>query len=140
MMSGYSGGSDAADVTRLRRMVAEPTTTIYSDADLVACIERYPVPDPDDIYPDEAGWLPSFDLALAAAEIWGEKAAATAANFDFDADGASFTKSQQYQHALQQARYWQGKRLPGTWMVQTAVAPTESVVGNWNDPYSPQDY
>ena len=46
-------------------MVAEPTTTTYIDAMLVDAILRYPVPDPEDVYPDESGWIPSYDLALA---------------------------------------------------------------------------
>jgi hypothetical protein len=139
-MGGYTGGSGAQDVARLRRMVAEPTIATYADADLVAAIERYPVPDPDDFYPDEEGWYATYDLALAAAEIWAEKAGTVAANFDFQADGASFTKSQQYEHYNAQARKWRSLRVPGNWSVQTVpygtgFAPTESIVGNWNDPY-----
>ena len=122
-MSGYVGGSNVSDVARLRRMIAEPTTGSppgpYTDADLVAAIERYPVPDPEDVYPDEDGWIPSYDLAMAASEIWSEKAANVAANYDFSAGDESFSKSQQYTHALQQARYWQAKRIAGTWTVTT---------------------
>lgn len=138
-MGGYTGGSGPDDLLRLRRMVAEPTEATYTDALLVTAIERYPVPDPDDIYPDEAGWYPTYDLALAAAEIWSEKAGTVAANFDFEADGGNFSKSQQVQHYTGQARKWRSLRVPGNWTVQTVVAPTESIVGNWNDPYSAED-
>jgi hypothetical protein len=138
-MGAYTGGSGPDDVLRLRRMVAEPTIDTYTDALLVAAIERHPVPDPDDIYPDEEGWYPTYDLALAAAEIWSEKAATVAANFDFEADGGNFSKSQQYEHYAKQERKWRSLRVPGNWTVQTVVAPTESIVGNWNDPYSAQD-
>lgn len=116
-------------------MVAEPTPATYSDDVLVAAIKRYPVPDPEDVYPDEPGWIPSYDLAMAASEIWEEKGAALAANFDFNADGASFSKKQQYDHATGQARKWRSLRVPGNWTAQTVVAPAESIVGNWNNPY-----
>jgi len=136
-MASYTGGSGPDDVLRLRRMVAEPTEAIYTDAILTAAIERYPVPDPDDVYPDEYGWLPSYDLALAAAEIWAEKAGAVAANFDFQADGANFAKSQQYEHYNQQARKWRSLRVPGNYEVVTMPpSSTSTVIGNVNNPYS----
>ena len=135
-MSGYTGGTSATDLDRLRRMVAEPTTATYSDAMLVDAIERYPVPDPDDVWPDEAGWYPTYDLAMAAAEIWSEKATMVAANFDFSADGANFSKSQQYEHFLGQARRWRSLRVPGNYEVMTMPpANAGTVIGNWNDPY-----
>ena len=60
-----------------------------------------------------------------------------AANFSFDADGATFQKQQQYEHYLNQARLWQGRRVTGVWEAETIPygrihAPW---VGNWNDPY-----
>jgi hypothetical protein len=137
-MAGYVGGSEPADVARLRRMVAEPTPDTYSDADLAAAIERYPVPDIDGYWPDEVDWLPSYDLALAASEIWSEKAAAVAANFDFDADGAAFQKSQQVEQYERQARRWRSLRQPGGYTVET-VAPAGDIpvwLGNVNDPYA----
>ena len=137
-MGGYVGGSGPEDVARLRRMTAEPTTAVYSDAALQAAIERYPVADRDDIYPDEAGWLPSYDLAMAAAEVWAEKATVVAANFDFDADGASYKRSQQYEHYVKQARRWRSLRVPGNWTAVPAEPETDSVsvVGNVNNPYA----
>jgi hypothetical protein len=120
-MAGYVGGSAPVDVARLRRMTAEPQQTPYTDAMLVEAIERYPVPDLDDFWPDEAGWLPSYDLAMAAAEIWSEKATLLATNFDFDADGANFSRSQQYDHFMKQARHWRALRQPGNYTVITPI-------------------
>ena len=136
-MGGYVGGVGPDDLLRLRRMVAEPDDTGgYSDALLTASIERYPVPDPDDVYPDEDGWYPSYDLAMAASEIWSEKATMLAANFDFTADGATFSKSQQYEHYNQQARKWRAMRVPGNYTVMTMPpANAGTVIGNWNNPY-----
>ena len=67
-----------------------------------------------------------------------EKSAALAANFDFDADGAAFTKSQQVQHATQQARRWHSLRSPGFYVVVPAppsAALTTPWIGNVNNPY-----
>ena len=52
-MSGYAGGTSAADLARLRRMTAEPNTTTYSDVLLTDAIERYPVMDSDGNWPDD---------------------------------------------------------------------------------------
>jgi len=138
-VSGYVGGTSAADIARLRRMVAEPSTTTYSDVLLEDAITRHPVADPEDVYPDESGWIPSYDLALAAAEIWEEKAAALAANFDFEADGATFSKSQQTDHATAQARIWRSRRVAGNWTVMpeanSATRFGEPHIGNINNPY-----
>lgn len=43
------------------------------------------------------------NVYLAAADIWEEKAATIASQYDFSADGASLSRSQQYRHACQMA-------------------------------------
>ena len=45
-----------------------------------------------------------------------------AANFGFDADGATFQKQQQYEHYMNQARLWQGRRTTGVWEAETIPA------------------
>ena len=110
----------ADQVSRLRRMTAEPTATTYSDGDLEDAIERYPIMDRMGYAPyDDDGevnddWTPTYDLAAAAAEIWQEKAAAIAGNFDFSADGSSFNRSQAVQNAERQYRLWMSRRAIGT--------------------------
>lgn len=113
-------------IARLRRMVAEPDSTTYTDYDLKTVIARYPVTDDNgqEPYDGTTGarppapvvnpyWLPTYDLARAAAEVWDEKAAALAAKFDFSEDGQSFRQSQQHAHAVQQAVYWLKRRRVG---------------------------
>jgi hypothetical protein len=135
-MTGYVGGTGFDDIGRLRRMVAELTAATYSDGDLAAAIQRYPVIDAQGYYPPESAWTETFDLALAAAEVWGEKAANVAANFAFDADGASFQKQQQYEHYVAQARQWRSRRVAGAWEAETVrQTSTPSWIGNVNDPY-----
>ena len=83
--------ASAAQIAQLRRMVAEPATTTYSDAALQGYIEAYPLLDqrgePPYTYdyatpPAQVAnpeWIATYDLHAAAADVWEEKAATTAA-------------------------------------------------------------
>ena len=119
-------------------MTAEAGSATYTDADLIAAIERYPVADDDGTEPAATAWVPTYDLARAATEIWEEKAASVAANFAFDADGASFQKQQQHEQYMRQARLYNSRRVSGAWESETirdARRLAAPQVGNWNDPY-----
>jgi len=119
--------ASAEQIARLRRMVAEPTTATYTDDDLAAYIAAHPLMDANGrkqyvvqalgtTVPPTADplWVPTYDLNAAAAEVWGEKAAALAANFDVNADGASMALSQKYAHACERARYYRARRAMRT--------------------------
>jgi len=142
-MSGYTGGTAAADLTRLRRMVAEPGTAPYTDALLVDAIAAYPLPDVAGEWPlltsgsANTAWTGTFDLAAAAADIWSEKATSYVGNFDFTADGATFHKSQVYEQYSKEARRWRSRRTHGNHTVVSYPAPTlrDNFVFNINDPY-----
>lgn len=119
-------------VAQLRRMVDEPTETVYDDELITEFIERYPVTDErgvDPYYFVSAGstvpvkttntdWIETYDLNAAAADIWLEKAAAIYDEFDFTADGGSYTRSQKYLNAMNQASAFKSrsrvKSLPAT--------------------------
>jgi len=119
------------DVARLRRMVAEPTEENYSDEDLATCIERYPLIDPSGYDPDEDDWTPTYDLCAAAAEVWEEKASAVAGAFDFQADGASYSRSQIVAQYQRQAARYRARRAPRT--IRLVKRPREtgdSYIGN----------
>src|SRR4030067_87618 len=110
----------AANIADVRRMVAEPISTNYTDNDIRMIIEKYPCL-------DELGeepyyftgtipvktvneyWIPTYDLNRAAAEIWDNKAALLAGKFDFSADGGNYSRSQAYQQALGMAKYYRGR-------------------------------
>lgn len=98
--------ASAAMVSRLRLMVNEPTTVTYSDADLVARIEVYPLTDSNGVEPSAAGWVATYDLNQVASEVWMEKAGALAANYSFAADGASFQRGQLYDHAVAMSKQY----------------------------------
>lgn len=113
----------AEHIARLRRMVAEPDSTTYTNDDLRAVIARYPVDDDNGQSPTNGAtganppapyvnpsWIPTYDLARAASEVWGEKAAALACKVDVSEDGQSIKLSQKYDHAAAQAAYWHKRR------------------------------
>jgi len=113
----------AAQIARVRRMVAEPTEATYDDALITEYIERRLLVDERGAEPytwddstepptaeDNGNWIPTYDLNAAAADIWDEKAALVAADFDFSADGGSYTRSQKLEACQQQARYFRARR------------------------------
>lgn len=118
----------AAQIARLRRMVGEPdSSTTYTDDDLTTYIEEYPLIDERGEAPytwdtstepptedENDDWIATYDLNAAAADIWEEKAAGLAQDYDFKADGASFSRSQAYEQYLKQARYYRSRRAPRT--------------------------
>lgn len=140
--------AEPEQVRRLRRMIAEPTDTTYSDGDLIEYIERRPLTDALGNYPYVRGttfpvtevlndnWTPTYDLNAAAAEVWGEKASALASLFDYSADGASYTRKQQYDNAQAQQRYYAARRSART-IVQTPEAShsraTSFIVNGYED-------
>lgn len=106
--------ASADQIARVRRMIAEPTTTTYSDDALADYIEAYPVTDVAGVRPDGSGWVATYDLHAAAADLWEEKAAPLQPKFDFSADGGSFDRSQAYEAAMDQARYHAARRRPSS--------------------------
>ena len=112
----------AAQIAQLRRMVGEVNSSTYSDTVLAEYIERAPLIDSlgRDPYVVSAttppvmianvDWVATYDLNLAASEIFSEKASALAAQFDFSEDGQSFSRRQKYENAERQARIFRAKR------------------------------
>lgn len=115
----------ADQILQLRRLAAEPTPDTYDDVALAAYIEAYPLLDAEGEVPytwdtsssppaqvASAGWIPTYDLHAAVADIWEEKAGALTTAFDFGADGATYQRSQQNQMMMAQARYHRSRRSP----------------------------
>ena len=140
----------AAQIAQLRRWVAEPSTATYSDADLTTLVESFPVMDELGREPyawdysttpptldENDDWVATYDLRAAAAEVCEEKAAAVAARFDFAADGANFSRSQEYDHWMKQARYHAARRRPGT--IRQQVEPHRSALAGYPINYPEQD-
>lgn len=108
-------------------MTNEVTSVTYTDAEIEAFIEARPVQDMRGINPVKLdystnpptqginpNWIPTYDINAAAADIWEEKAAAIVCNFDFAADGASYSRDQVYQHYMHCAQKFRSKSRPGS--------------------------
>lgn len=55
----------------------------------------------------------SYDLAGAAAAAWRERMASKAGSYDFEADGARYTRSQWFKHCLAMAEHYERQRPAG---------------------------
>lgn len=118
--------ASAEQIARVRRMVNEPTAVTYADEDIQGYIESYPLEDARGEAPlvestttpgtleTNPDWTPTYDLNAAAADLWAEKAAVLAQDFDFKAEGAQFSRSQAYEQAMKQSRYFRSRRSPKT--------------------------
>ena len=117
----------AAQIARLRRMVNEPDSTTYDDDAITEYIERYPCVDERGEWAydwdtattppskdDNDDWIPTYDLNAAAADVWAEKATVVSVDFDFSADGGSYTRSQVHEAYMKQSRYYGARRTAGT--------------------------
>ena len=119
----------AAQAAQLRRMTNEVDDSAYSDTAIKTFIEKYPLIDGlgNDVYlgPADDGyeydelvvnpdWIATYDLNAAAADVWAEKAAKLAGNFDFSAGGQTFNRSQAYNMFMQQSRYYRSRRATTT--------------------------
>ena len=141
-MSGYAGGTAAADIARLRLYVAESGTATYTDNALGSVIARYPLPDAAGEWPYltsgsvNTAWVGTYDLANAAAEVWEAKAAAVAHQFDFTADGATYHTTQKVEQYGKQARRWKARRAPGNYamVVYPSVTVQDLWIGNLAEP------
>lgn len=129
----------AAQLATVRRMVAEPTISPYTDALVTAAIEKYPLLDERGQAPytfdtstepptkeDNDDWIDTYDLHAAAADIWEEKAAGWANKYDFKADGGDYSRSQAFEMCMKQARYHRSRRAPKTFRMFTWPKETYS--------------
>lgn len=112
----------AAQIAQVRRMTGEVGSATYTDADIQAYIEAHPLEDARGEGPwvestatpgtleANPDWTATYDLNAAAADIWEEKAAVPAGDYDFQADGGSYSRSQAYEQAMKQARHFRSRR------------------------------
>jgi hypothetical protein len=54
-------------------------------------------------------WELTIDIYAAAAEVWEEKGAHVALDFDFSGGDASFSRTSTHTHAMRQARYYRNR-------------------------------
>ena len=121
---------DAAMIGLLRRLIAEPTAAVYTDADLSAILTRYPLRDGAGAWPDDVTWAGAWDTNQAAADVWEEKAAAAAADFDFSADGGQYSRSQVQAQSLAMTRRFRARRAAAAVPLVVYPPPAGSVHEN----------
>lgn len=103
----------------VRRYIADPSKTEFTDEVIATVIEHYPLPDiygqeplilENGTYVANTLWVPTYDLHAAAADLWEEKGANAVNHVDYNADGASFSLSQKFEHIKRQAAYHRSRR------------------------------
>ena len=133
----------AAMISKLRRMVDEPTDTTYDDSSLSDYIEDYPLIDQLGNDPFEVDytttpptiseidhWIPTYDLHAAAVDIWVEKAAAVAEKYDFSADGGNYKQSQKYENYMKNARWHASRRAAKSATIEISPRPDKKEPSN----------
>ncbi len=132
----------AAEIAKARRMVNEPTDAVYGDDSIQDYIEEYPLVDengespriPSTTTPGEQmtnpDWTATYDLNAAASAIWVEKAGEPAQDYDFEADGGKYSRSQVFDHAMKMSRYFGSRRSLKTITSIPDVAKEQTVETN----------
>ena len=64
--------------------------------------------DDEGLAPLDSGYSPTYDLYRAASAVWAEKAAMVAEGYNITVEGASFNRSEVYDHYMQQAGRYAG--------------------------------
>ena len=88
-------------VSLLSDMTAATSRPTLAQARLEDLVDRFSMADRYGVAPKDDGWEPTWNLNAAAAEGWRLKAAAVAGDFNFSADGASYSKADVLAHCLE---------------------------------------
>lgn len=97
---------DAAYVARAKSLSEWESRPALTEAEVIAAVRAYPLPDLYHLTIAQDGWTQTWDLNAAVAELWGKKAGKVAGDFDFQADGSQFSKGDVIAHCLDmQATY-----------------------------------
>jgi hypothetical protein len=122
-------------------MVAEPTEATYTDEELESLIEAKALRDSDGNEPDDDDWTATYDLFAVASEVWMEKASAFAEEFDFTADGGSFSRSQKIEHCVKMSGLYKSRSAAFTLKVkQVPITTTYDDMAYKDEPHDPLYY
>ena len=91
---------------RLKAMVAADSVPVLSAEELTSLLSLSALADSTDLLPSDTDWTPTYDLNRGAAEGWRWKAAKLAGDYDFSADGATFSRSQARAHCVDMALHY----------------------------------
>lgn len=119
----------------VRRMVAEPDATTYTNEAIERLIKNNAVSDESGRTPENPAWDATYDLNATASDIWEEKAGAVADEIDFSADGGSFQRSQKFAMYMRQAARYRAKAVATSKTVAVDLLTKVNQLG-WQDiPY-----
>lgn len=79
---------------------------VLDDTILDSLVARFAIEDRLGLWPTDEGWSPTYALNAAAAEGWRMKAGMVAADFDFSADDASYSKGQVMAKMLEMEQHY----------------------------------
>ncbi len=96
-------------LVRLGRMTAASEDPALDAEELADLLALSAVADGEGLAPSDDTWTPTWDLNRGAAEGWRWKAAKAASRFDFQADGASYNRSQVVAHCERMAAQYRRK-------------------------------
>ena len=106
---------------RLKSMVAADSASVLSADELSSLLSSVALMDSAGRVPTDTDWVPTYDLNRAAVEGWRWKAAKLIGAYDFQADGASYSRSQMLAHCEKMAAQY-ARGLVGSVPVFSALA------------------
>lgn len=129
---------DAAQTARLAQMAGEAhkatSERMLDDAALDLIAENVAqLKDDSGLLPGDIGYVVTVDLYRAAAEAWRVKAGMVADGYDFKAEGASYTRSQMFEHYLAQAARYASMASQLTVSIERPNLPEENISNAWED-------
>ena len=135
----------SAMVAQLRWMIDEPDSDPYTDEILEGYIETYPLLDvlgtealevdyttTPPTLSERDNWIPTYDLHAAAADIWEEKSATVAEDYNITADGATLNRGDVQKQYMEKCRHHRSRRSAKTikaW-VEPRISPDQEDVVN----------
>ena len=114
----------ALALARLGSMTAAATAPTLSDGELNTLLDMHQVADSAGFAPGATDYVPTYDFNRAAAEGWRWKAARVAGQFDFNADGATYNRSQKLDMCEKMIRQYQ-RRIVGYAIAASPIAAVE---------------
>ena len=96
----------AASIARVTLLGATGVRPALTPADVASIVDSHAIADSAGLAPAAPGWAETYDVNAAVAEVFRTKAAQVAADFNFSADDASFSKGDVLAHLLEmEAKY-----------------------------------
>jgi len=96
---------------QIGRMTDSTVAPVLDSTDLADCVDAAARIDTNDVYRDDAAWIPTWDLNAGAAVGWSYKASRSAGNFNFSEDSQRFDRAQIYAHCAAQMKHYADKAM-----------------------------